>query len=109
MLEGFSGRSSGKGLAIDFRRIEKVGFGLQCLGAYIVKFSIFEEQSIICEADKVPNQIYYRVEDELSVSMKSMSHSENASNSQMQNELENLINLRRLVLLFRLNQLFGRN
>jgi hypothetical protein len=36
-------------IVIDFRRIQRVGFDLPCLGDYIVDLSGFEEKSMIWE------------------------------------------------------------
>jgi hypothetical protein len=45
------------GLEIDFRRIQRIGFDVPCLGDYIVNVSVFEERSIVCDSDELPNQI----------------------------------------------------
>jgi hypothetical protein len=82
------------GIAIDFRRIGRVGFDVPCLGDCIVNPARFEERSIIFESDEVPNEIYDRIEDELLVFMKSVPLSENIEKSRIANELEKLINLR---------------
>jgi serine/threonine protein kinase len=82
------------GIALDFRRIQRMGFDVPCLGDYIVNLSIFEERSIICESDEVPNEIYHRIEDEFLVVLKSKSHLENIEESTIENEIETLINLR---------------
>jgi serine/threonine protein kinase len=81
------------GMAIDFRRIQRVGFDVSCLEDYIVDLSAFQERSIIDESDGVPNEIYHRIEDEFLVVMKSTPLSENVEKSQTENELEKLINL----------------
>jgi hypothetical protein len=77
-------------LAIDFRLIQKVGFDLPCLGDYIVNLSGFEASSLICNSDKIPNQIYHRIEDQFLIFMKSKPLSENVEES----EIEKLMNLR---------------
>jgi serine/threonine protein kinase len=59
------------------------------LGDYIANLSTFEERSMIYDSDEVRNQIYYRVEDEFSVIMRSKPLSENIEES----EIERLINL----------------
>jgi serine/threonine protein kinase len=59
-----------------------------------VNLSVFEERSIILDSDDVPNEICYRIEDEFLVSMKSKPLSDNISESEIVNEIENLINLR---------------
>jgi serine/threonine protein kinase len=82
------------GIAIDFRRIQRIGFDILCLGAYIVNLSAFEKRSMICESDEVPNEIYHRINDEFLVVMKSKPLSENVEESQIAKEIENLINLR---------------
>jgi serine/threonine protein kinase len=82
------------GLAIDFRRIERVGSGFRCLEDYIVNLSTFEEITIIFQSDQVSYQIYHRVEDESLVVMKSIAHPGNVKSLRMENEVENLINLR---------------
>jgi hypothetical protein len=82
------------GIPIDFRRIQRIGFDIPCLGYYIVNLSVFEERSLICESDEVPNEIYHRIEDEFLVVMKSNPLSENVSESEIANELEKMINLR---------------
>jgi hypothetical protein len=70
-----------------------VGFDVRCLGEYIVNLFVFEERSIICESDEVITQIYHRIEDDFSVSMKSTPLSENVEELEIENELEKLINL----------------
>jgi hypothetical protein len=47
------------------------------LGEYVVNLSSFEEGSIICDSDEVPNQKYHRIEDQVLVFMKSNPLSEN--------------------------------
>jgi predicted metal-binding protein len=81
------------GIVIDFRRIQRVGFDVPCLGDYIMTLSVFEERSIICDSDEVPNQIYHRIEDESLVFMKSKRLSENVEESDIENEIEKMINL----------------
>jgi hypothetical protein len=44
-------------IVIDFQRIRRVGFDVRCLGDYIINLSIFEERSIICDSDEIPNEI----------------------------------------------------
>jgi serine/threonine protein kinase len=56
--------------------------------------SAFEEKSKICNIGEVSNEIYDRVEDEFLVLMKSKPHWANVEKSLIENELENLINLR---------------
>jgi hypothetical protein len=82
------------GITIDFRRIQRLGFDIPCLEDYIVNLSVFEERSLICESNEVSNNIYHRIEDEFLVFMKSKPHLENVSESEIENELEKLINLR---------------
>jgi hypothetical protein len=81
-------------IALDFRRIQRVGFDVWCLGDYIVNLSGFEERSIIRALDEVPNEIYDRIEDEFLVFVKSKPHSDNSEESEIENEVEKLINLR---------------
>jgi serine/threonine protein kinase len=81
------------GIALDFRRIQRVGFDGRCLGDYIVDVSVFEERSLICESDEIPKEIYHRIDDELLIFMKSKSHSANLSESELEKEIEKLINL----------------
>jgi hypothetical protein len=78
------------GIVIDFRRIERVGFDIGCLGNYIVNLSEFEERSIICNSNEISNKVCNRIEDEFLVFMKSKPHSANVEAS----EIEALINLR---------------
>jgi hypothetical protein len=61
-----------------------------------VNLSIFEERSVICDSDEVRNEIYDRIEDEFFVVMKSKPHLENVSESEIENKIEKLINLRHL-------------
>jgi serine/threonine protein kinase len=82
------------GIAIDFRRIARMGFDLRCLGDYIVNLSLFKERSIICESDEVRNAMYHLIDDEFLVSMKSMPLSDKVEESEIERELEKLINLR---------------
>jgi hypothetical protein len=81
-------------LAIDFRLIQKVGFDLQCLGDYIVNLSAFEERSIVGAFDKIPNHISHRVDDAFLIVMKSIPLLECIKESQIENQIEHLINLR---------------
>jgi serine/threonine protein kinase len=82
------------GIAIDFRRIQRLGFSLRCLEDYIVNLSRFEERPIICGSDEVPNQIYHRIEDEFLVFVKSNPLSENVEESHIEQGIEKLINVR---------------
>jgi serine/threonine protein kinase len=61
---------------------------------YIVNLSKFEEKSMICDSDEVRNDLYYRIEDEFLVFMKTKPLSENVDKSQIEHEIEKLINLR---------------
>jgi serine/threonine protein kinase len=61
---------------------------------YIINLSVFEERSMICECDEVANETYHRIEDEFLVVMKSKPHSKNVEKSEIENELEKMINLR---------------
>jgi serine/threonine protein kinase len=81
------------GLTNDFRRIQRVGFDLRCLGDYIVNLSVFEERSIICESDEFRNEIYNRLEDDFFIFVKSKPLSENVEESQIEMAVEKLINL----------------
>jgi serine/threonine protein kinase len=63
------------------------------LGDYSVNLSTFEERSIILYSDEVPNQICHRIEDEFLVFVKSIPLLESIERSQMEHEIENLINL----------------
>jgi hypothetical protein len=82
------------GIALDFRRIQRMGFDLPCLGDYIISLSVFEEKSIIYDSDEDTKQIYHRIEDEFLVLLKSKPHSETVEKSDIANEIEKLINLR---------------
>jgi serine/threonine protein kinase len=59
-----------------------------------VNRSEFEERSMICESNQVSTTIYDRFEDEFLVVVKSIPHSESVEKSQIEKEIENLINLR---------------
>jgi serine/threonine protein kinase len=82
------------GIAIDFRRIQRMSFDVPCLGDYIVNLSTFEERSMICESDEVSKDIYHRIEDTFLVFVKSKPHSEKVEKLKIAPELEKLINLR---------------
>jgi serine/threonine protein kinase len=82
------------GIGINFRRIQRMGFDIPCLRDYIVNLSAFEEKSMICGSDEVPNKIYHRIKDEFIVFMKSKPLSGNVQESEIENEIENFINLR---------------
>jgi serine/threonine protein kinase len=71
-----------------------MGFDVRCSGDYIVNVSVFEERSIIGESDEVWNQIYHRIEDQFLVFMKSIPLSEDVNESEIDDEIEKLINLR---------------
>jgi hypothetical protein len=81
-------------LVVDFRRIQRLSSELPSLGDYIVNLSVFEERSIIWESAQLPNEIYYRIEDEFLVLMTSKPLSENVSELEIEKEIEKLINLR---------------
>jgi hypothetical protein len=82
------------GISSDFRRIERVGFGLRCLRDYDINLSMFEERSMIVKSDEFPNEIYDRFEDELLIVVKSIPHSESVEKSTIDHEIEKLINVR---------------
>jgi hypothetical protein len=82
------------GIKSDFRRIERVGFGLRCLRDYDVNLSKFEERSTIMESSSIRNEIYARIEDELLIVVKSNPHLENVEKSTIDHEIEKLINVR---------------
>jgi serine/threonine protein kinase len=81
------------GNAIDFRRIQRMGFENRCLRDYVVNLSGFEERSIICGSDEVRKEIYHRIEDEFLVFVKSKALSGKVEKSRMENEIERMINL----------------
>jgi hypothetical protein len=82
------------GIRVDFRRIERVGLRLPCLKDYHLNISEFEERSMICESGAESNGIYDRVEDELLVVVKSLSLRDGLEETEMEKEIEKLINLR---------------
>jgi hypothetical protein len=82
------------GIAIDFRRLSRVGFDIPSLGDYIVNLSGFEERSIHCKPGEIANQIYDRIEDEFSVLMKSAPHSDKVEQSAIEEEIEKMVNVR---------------
>jgi serine/threonine protein kinase len=92
---------------VDFRRIQRVGSGLRCLRDYDVNVSGFEERSRIGKSDEVVNEIYHRVEDQVFLFVKSIELSESVTESQMENEIENLINLRHLCIAGPIGIVFG--
>jgi hypothetical protein len=81
------------GLSLDFRRIQRIGFGLSCLTDYIISLPGFEERSLKCESDEVRREVYDRVDDDILVFVKSIGSSENVEKSVIENHIENLINL----------------
>jgi hypothetical protein len=81
-------------IAIDFRRILRVDSGLQQLRDYVVNLSVFEETSMIVRSDGVLNEKYRRSEDEFLIVVKSISFTECVEKSQLENEIENLLDLR---------------
>jgi serine/threonine protein kinase len=81
------------GIAIDFRRIESVGFDVRCFGDYIVNVSVFEEKSTTRGSNEIPKEIYHRIEDEFLVFLKSKPLSENVSESRIGKEIDKLIHL----------------
>jgi hypothetical protein len=81
------------GITVDFRRVERLYFDLRSLSDYIANLSGFEERSLIGGCDQIGNEIYDRLEDELSVVVKSIAHSECIEKSQIENELGKLIHL----------------
>jgi serine/threonine protein kinase len=81
-------------ITIDFRRIQRVGSGLSSLGDYLVNLSGFEEGSLIESCDRSSAQLYRRAEDQLLIIVKSILLSTSVERSQIENEIENLLNLR---------------
>jgi serine/threonine protein kinase len=59
-----------------------------------VNVSILAERSRICDSDEVSNQIYHRIEDDFLVFMKSVALSGNVKESEIEHEIERMINLR---------------
>jgi hypothetical protein len=82
------------GIRVDFRRIEKVGLSLPCLRDYHLHISEFEERSMICELGAESNGIYDRVEDDFLVFVKSMALRKGLEETEMEKEIEKIINLR---------------
>jgi hypothetical protein len=76
------------GVRVDFRRIQRVDFGLRCLRDYVVNLSVFEEKSNIGEYGEVSNQIYDRIDDEVLVFVKSNPHLIRVRESQIEKEIE---------------------
>jgi hypothetical protein len=81
------------GIAIDFRRIMRVDSGLRPLIDYEVNISIFGKRSKIRQCEEIFNEICCRSEDEILFVVKSISLSVKNKKSQLENEIENLINL----------------
>jgi serine/threonine protein kinase len=71
-----------------------VSFAVRCLGDYIVNLTVFEKRSIIGDSAEVLNEISHRIEDELLIFMKSIPLSAGVEKSRIENEIQNLINLR---------------
>jgi serine/threonine protein kinase len=82
------------GITIDFRRILRVGSGLAQMIDYEVNLSGFEERLVIDDPDRFSNQLYWRSDDQISMIVKSISLSEPIEKSELEKEIENLINLR---------------
>jgi hypothetical protein len=82
------------GLRVHFRRIQRVGSGFWCLRDYVVNLSSFEEGSMMDNSDEIEKEIYYRAEDQFFIVVKSIGLSESVTESRMENEIENLMNLR---------------
>jgi hypothetical protein len=95
------------GIITDFRRIQRVGFGLLCLDEYVVNLSIFEERSKIRKCDEVDNKIYQRVEDEFLIVVKLIRLLESVKQSRIGEELEKLINLRHPCIATPIGFIFG--
>jgi hypothetical protein len=80
------------GIAVDFRRILRIGSGFGDLSDYQIDLSVFEEASILRDFDQVSRQRYQRLDDGLMFVVKSKHHWEFVENCRI--ELENLLNLR---------------
>jgi hypothetical protein len=83
-------------IAVDFRRILRVGSGFSRLGDYMANPSSFLKRRKIEECSQVSNEICCRIEDQVSMVVKSTSFSEWIEKFQIENEIENLINLHHL-------------
>jgi hypothetical protein len=80
-------------IAVDFRRILRVGSGLLHLDDYEVNLWEFENVSIIGGSDQVLNEIYERADDKFLMILTSIPLSESIEKFETDNEIENLINL----------------
>jgi hypothetical protein len=95
------------GIVIDFRRIQRVGFDVPYFGDYMMNVSAFETRSIMWDFDEVPSQMYHRIEDESLVFMKSKPLLGNIEKSEIEHEIETLINLRHLCIAAPIGFIFG--
>jgi hypothetical protein len=96
-VEGDSCREFGKwlrmrqsGMAVDFRRILRIGSGFLELRHYLIEGSVFEEGRLICEYAGIQSRMYRRFEDGSLFVVKSI----HLSNGIDERVIENLINLR---------------
>jgi serine/threonine protein kinase len=72
----------------------KLDSALPCLRDYFINFSLFEAGPVIVQSDGVSTEIYHRVEDEISIVVKSIAISTRVGKFEIEQEIATLINLR---------------
>jgi hypothetical protein len=91
-------------IAVDFRRILRVGSGFGDLGDYQIDLSGFEEGSVLGDFDQVSSRKYQRRDDGSVFVVKSNHHWESIESYEI--ELENLLNLRHPCIAFPIGFVF---
>jgi hypothetical protein len=82
------------GIAIDFRRIVRVGSGLDDLKDYEISVRTFEAGSVLGMFDQVLRERYLRREDDLGLVVKSIPRWQSMGDYGIELELDKLLNLR---------------
>jgi tRNA A-37 threonylcarbamoyl transferase component Bud32 len=81
------------GAVVDFRRICRIDSGLLVLAKYEFDLSRFNETSILKQGS-ISTKIYQRVDDGFRIIVKSLCLLKNIESERLQQEIENLMNLR---------------
>jgi hypothetical protein len=81
------------GITVDFRRIVRWNSCLDEMKYSIDNLSDFEERRVVSQSDRISSEISGRRSDEILIVVKSIDLSRSIGKTQIENELENLLNL----------------
>jgi serine/threonine protein kinase len=82
------------GIVIDFRRIRRISLGLGPLSEYEFDLSRFSEESVLNTSGSISTKTYRGCDDGFQIVVKSIGRFKSVESSQIEREMENLVNLR---------------